>query len=165
MNSCFFSKKDFLKAVKYSNIDTIQRYIAYFKQQGINLRNITNSRGESVLHVASLYRTAEIVDLLIDAAAADGYDYVNAKDRHGLTPIFLAIICNKIEIVALLINRGSDINVAETAGRTPLMFASSSGFIECSKLLLYHGADVNAQDVIGNTALHDASSQELKEIV
>ena len=91
-----------------------------------------------------LLEAAENGDLeLVKALLKDGAD-INAKDGSGWTPIMRAIAANHDRMVALLIEKGADVN-ATSYGWTPMTLAefeerhhSLDGGIV--KLLKMHGA-------------------------
>lgn len=71
---------------------------------------------------------------------------VNAADKYGSTPLYLAAVQGETEIVRMLLGAGADPNresEGETEG-TPLCAAASWGRTEIVRLLLQHGADPNA---------------------
>ena len=59
------------------------------------------------------------------------------------------------ELIALLIERGADVNVRIAGGLTPLMIAAS-GSPRLVRLLVDAGADVNARDENGASVLRMA---------
>jgi Ankyrin repeats (3 copies)/Ankyrin repeat len=61
------------------------------------------------------------------------------------------------EIVALLLSRGADVDGRDSQGKTALHYASYDG--ATTHLLIEKGADVNARDRDGRTPLHDQSKQ------
>ena len=61
------------------------------------------------------------------------------------------------EIVALLLSRGAAVDSRDSLGRTALHHASYAGAV--ARLLLEKGADVNARDRDGRTPLHHQSKQ------
>ena len=63
------------------------------------------------------------------------------------------------EEVALLLDKGVNVNKKDYDGKTALIMASSRGYPETVAFLLKNGADVNAKDEDGMTAL-DIVSQE-----
>lgn len=93
------------------------------------------------------------------AELEDGGDVsIHAKDGRGLTPLHYA--ANKSRdpsVVALLLERGADVDAVSNEGYTPLHVAGrgnpESSVIE---LLLDHGADIEARDSNGSTPLHHA---------
>ncbi|ELU12305.1 hypothetical protein CAPTEDRAFT_120502, partial [Capitella teleta] len=57
------------------------------------------------------------------------------------------------EIVALLIEKGIDVNAVEHSNNTALSFVSSKGYFKIAKMLLEQKADPNATNDRGNTPL------------
>jgi len=71
---------------------------------------------------------------------------INYVSSAGFTPLHLAVIKNYIDIVAMLLERGADVNKTIIDGKTPLHFAKSK---EVCILLVNAGANVNATDEDG----------------
>ena len=83
----------------------------------------------------------------------------NAYLKNGKTALITAISENNFEKTKLLIQQGSDVNLAETSGLqgTALMYASSIGNFDICKLLLENGAKINAVDKNNDHALNWAT--------
>ncbi|MCY4053746.1 MAG: ankyrin repeat domain-containing protein, partial [Hyphomicrobiales bacterium] len=64
----------------------------------------------------------------------------------GIAPLHAAAGYNKPEVVALLLDRGADINALSSFGHTPLHHAAIRGTPEVFELLLDRGADIEAID-------------------
>jgi ankyrin repeat protein len=67
-----------------------------------------------------------------------------------------AVLHSQLEIVELLLNRGSNIHAKTKIGCTPLMIAAGLGNSRMCTLLLERGADVEASDIQGQKAIHYA---------
>ena len=79
----------------------------------------------------------------------------------GNTPLHFAIEYNKPEVVALLLDRGADINAHTEFGWTPLHYATIfSATPEVITLLLDRGADAQARDQDDKTPLDYAKNNE-----
>ncbi len=78
---------------------------------------------------------------------ASGTD-VNAKDDDGVTPLLVAAVSGRKEIIELLIREGADVN-AKVNGVTPLHQAAFRSHKEIAELLIANGADLNAVDNVG----------------
>ncbi len=128
----------------------------------------------------------------VEALLAKGAD-VNAKDRHGKTPLHQlaehpgddALFIETIraqgldpspflwkgkEIAELLLTKGADVNAKDKDGNTPLHWAIFHGHTGLANLLLDNGADVNARGKDGMTPLlyafpSSATSLERKDNV
>ncbi len=87
---------------------------------------------------------------------------VNKKDKHGTTPLKLAVGYNKNpEVIRALLNAGADVNgTSGYGGSTALMSATyGTDNPKVMKMLIDAGADVNAKDGLGRTALMYATIQ------
>ena len=72
--------------------------------------------------------------LVVSAKGAD----VNAKDRYGYTPLYLAW---KSDLAELLIANGADLNTKDNQGRTPMPHWKEVGTGEIAELLRKRGAE------------------------
>jgi ankyrin repeat protein len=75
-----------------------------------------------------------------DIKNSGGDDIMGYK---GNTALMIAIINGNIEIVKLLVKKGSDLNLADKFGMTAFMIATWYGHIEIIQFILEHGADIN----------------------
>lgn len=87
---------------------------------------------------------------------------VNKPDMEVLrmTPIQLIVGEHAVEIAALLIANGADVNLNPNGAGTPLCIANSqeaSQAVELARLYLDHGAQVDTPDRFGDTPLHQAT--------
>ena len=80
----------------------------------------------------------------IKVLAAKDPSLVNKLDKEGNSPLYLAAVSNKPDIIKLLLESGARVNVRNEYGETPLHGASMGGYIECMKILINNGANVNA---------------------
>jgi len=64
------------------------------------------------------------------------------------TPLDMACVMNKLEIVQLLLDHGATVHCRNLAGATPLHGACTKGFVQVVEALILHGADLEAE--IGN---------------
>jgi len=76
------------------------------------------------------------------AAGAD----VNARDRDGMTALYLASCNDNLEMVQQLVDHGAVVNVQTKEGKTPLYCAAQSGHLRIVEYLLAHGANCEARD-------------------
>lgn len=81
---------------------------------------------------------------------------VNIKNDYSVSPL-LWLNNKDIEIVQMLIDAHSDVNVQDTFGRSPLESAAGAGNKDIVLILLKAGANVNIKDKRGDTPLIDAA--------
>ena len=55
---------------------------------------------------------------------------VNAKDRHGHTPLMEAAKTGNLEAVKDLLNRGADLEAKSEKGKTALHYAAANGNVD-----------------------------------
>lgn len=78
---------------------------------------------------------------------------VNAKDRHGHTPLISASKEGLKDFVQDLLHRGADITACSDKGKTALHYAAANGHTDIVKMLIEKGANVDAIDREGHTPL------------
>jgi uncharacterized protein len=91
----------------------------------------------------------------------------DAKDTttRGWTALMAAAYRGRRATVALLLDRGADLEVKEMYGRTALMWAAEYGRREVVTMLLDRGAATEAKSVNGHTALIIAAEGGEREVV
>lgn len=75
----------------------------------------------------------------VERALADGAD-VNAKNKHGLTPVLSAAHMGHKDIVRYLVSKGADIEAKDKRGRSAMTHAAHKGNTELMKVLRAAGA-------------------------
>ncbi|CAH0719466.1 unnamed protein product, partial [Brenthis ino] len=79
---------------------------------------------------------------------------VSSRDSHGLTPLHVASIHGKANIVEVLIEMGARVNATDLNECTPLHYAASRGHQNALLLLLHSGSNINQANIDKNTPLH-----------
>ncbi|MHC4867755.1 MAG: ankyrin repeat domain-containing protein [Planctomycetota bacterium] len=122
---------------------------------GANVNAASEPRGQTPLHLALARSQLELARVLVSHGAE-----VHAKTQQGLSPLHIAVTAqeNAVELAALLIEAGADMNVpGPLAGGTPLHTAVPRQSAPLLRLLLTKGADPSARDDTGGTPLHHAA--------
>jgi ankyrin repeat protein len=102
----------------------------------------------------------EIVKTLVDHGAD-----VNVQNNYGGTPLFLASLFDRADLVSLLLLAGADTNIKDDSGETALMYAAWRGNVEMMRALLSRGARVNDQSSDGRTSLRDARREAIPVLI
>ena len=77
---------------------------------------------------------------------------INATNRQGATPLFIASEQGHGHLVTSFLLYGADIALTKHNGTTPLHAASRRGHVDVVHSLVAHGANLNAMDRNGETA-------------
>lgn len=88
---------------------------------------------------------------------------INETDVYGNTSLHLAVCCNQIEMVQVLLKNNINVNIKNNNGYTSLLFVIDN--IDILKMLLKHGANTNFQDDRGWTALLYACNNKNYEFI
>lgn len=81
----------------------------------------------------------------------------NLEMKNGATPLIMAVLRNRPDLVSSLLKAGAEVNRPGKRGSTPLHAAAALGRKKCLDLLLQAGADVNVHGALGRTPLMDAA--------
>ena len=138
---------DFNQAIAAGNAADVRRLLS----TGIT-PNIVLENGDTPLTWALRSESWDLARVLLDAQGID----VNMENRHGETPLMLAVIKGREAEFDRLLKLGAKVN--KTRGWTPLHYAATEGRTSMMKRLIELGADVNAQTKAGITALDMAAT-------
>jgi ankyrin repeat protein len=114
----------------------------------------------NISRAAAAGNVAKVRSLLSDGNSPNQVDEDN--QRAGLHE---AAMNGNIQIVAILIKAGAQIDIRDKLGNTPLIYASERDHAEVLKLLLDVGAQVDWQNHDGMTALMIAAKNGEVEMV
>lgn len=121
------------EAAKTGNLQALERLLT----QGTDV-NQRDEQGDSALHHAVAEAQIEVVNVLLKRANID----VNLRNNKGETPLHLAGSRGRPKTVALLIEKGAELNAVDNIGKTALCWAASEGRPETIQALLDKGADL-----------------------
>ncbi|MCK4935754.1 MAG: ankyrin repeat domain-containing protein [Elusimicrobiales bacterium] len=152
--------------------------------------NAKDEKNPTPLHVASIQGHTKIAKLLIENKADMGdkasYNLTHLKstceknkagpenflhsdssdiNNQKGTPLYMACIEGNLEIVKLLIEKGSYIETKGENNNTLLHIACNCGYLGIVKLLIEKGININAKDNNNITPLLNASNHGHTEIV
>lgn len=123
-------------------IDEVKKVISQGKDINKPL-DIKGYRRYSPLIISLIERFDKAIIFLID----NGAD-INTPTKDGLTPLFLAVSHNQIEVVKAFIKHGADPNLKDKKYNvTPLDSAIRLGHVNMVKLLINSGADLGIESL------------------
>eukprot|EP00438_Fugacium_kawagutii_P014931 Skav215671 [mRNA] locus=scaffold310:174339:175472:- [translate_table: standard] len=115
---------------------------------------------DGTLAPAVLCGNSEVVELLLKSRAA-----IDAASEDGITPLHVAAVHGKWDMVKLLVDSGADKNAATAEeGMTALCFASAEGCLEMVEWLVEAGADKDVVTAEGKTAFSWAVERRHMEV-
>jgi hypothetical protein len=117
-----------------------------------------NSKNRALLKAASRGPYRFVEQLL------NGGTDVNARGKHGSTPLMRSSFKNHVDISRLLIERGAEVDATNEHGNTPLIVAAMFGHMEIAALLISKGANVNSRNVDRKTPLKYAKERGHRKV-
>lgn len=171
---------------KADNFSTHLHYAAAINAEGNSVRFLLNS-GLSVDLKDSNNNTPLLLAVQqgcytepnIKIFFENGAD-INARNKHGFTPLHLAIAAGNLERTQFILSLGladlrvavpswainsiaADVNAKDNEGNTPLHLASKLGYLEIAKILIACGADVSARNNFNESTLDVAVDSQFQE--
>ena len=147
-------------AAKTGNTTILSQLLDIGVPVDIRTSEANNVFGLTSLHVAAKCGQLDAVDLLVKKGAC-----VNAREADGQSPLLMACIHSKTEIVEYLVDNGADVNIPDNSGQYPILTSILRGPNEISFMLISHGANVHVTDKEGQTALHYACEWDNYDLV
>ena len=106
------------------------------------------------------------LDLIRERIAGATAGELNAAVKGSCsTPLHLAVMGNRVDILSVLLDAGATIDPKNRVGYTPLLVAVMKGYQDCAEELVRCGADLSACNKNGTSPLHLAVSREHLEWV
>jgi ankyrin repeat protein len=141
---------DFFQAVESGDHEYVKKEL----EQDPSLANAENEHGLTALGLAAHFGHTFVIKALLSAGAD-----INALSHSQLpfipsnTALHAAIAGKQsVELVALLIEHGADVNAVDSEGHKPIQSAAFEGNIEIANVLIRHGADVESDGGQGSAA-------------
>lgn len=142
----------FLQAVRKRDGDEATKMLNAPGNTVINARDLTS--GETALHYTIQRRDVVWTRWLLQENANP-----NTADRHGVTPLIIAVRLNFLEGVEALIKGGAQVDTGNATGETPLITAVHARNYELMEILLRAGANPDRTDNSGRSARQYASER------
>ncbi|XP_029418418.1 histone-lysine N-methyltransferase EHMT1 isoform X6 [Nannospalax galili] len=120
-----------------------------------------DAEGSTCLHLAAKKGHYDVVQYLLSNGQMD----VNCQDDGGWTPMIWATEYKHVELVKLLLSRGSDINIRDNEENICLHWAAFSGCVDIAEILLAAKCDLHAVNIHGDSPLHIAARENRYDCV
>ncbi|EKQ56861.1 MULTISPECIES: ankyrin repeat domain-containing protein [unclassified Clostridium] len=142
--------KSISRSIEKGKLDEIENFI----ENGGNVNEKYDDK--SLLHFAidnCGNNYFEVIELLIN----NGADINSNQSSYKEIPLhrLCARIRPRMDVIKLLLERGSKVNTENITGKTPIFNCNFSFSVELLNLLLSYGADIKHTDKYNNTVLHD----------
>ena len=127
--------------------------------------------GNAPLLTSCIQGKLHIVNYLLDDCGADVeqsgvYEVEEDRSRHTVTPLWVAAVANKMDVVKTLIQHKANVNSPSDTGSTPVRSACYMTNIAIVKYLVDHGADIHKPNINGGTCLiNSVQSADLCEFL
>jgi uncharacterized protein len=173
----------FHNSVKKGDLDAVRAALT----ESPALLDMTNEAGQNALLLSKYYNRTAIAEYLLSlkpkldiytAAAVGATDFVvqelsrdpaliGSHSSDGWTPLHVAAFFGQLEIAAILIGSGAEIDARSTNAmkNTPLHAAAAGRKTALAGLLLTEGANAMARQEGGWTALHAAAQNGDRDLV
>ena len=149
------------KLTKMANTSPIQA----FYQKACNKKIINDLIQQQILSVSedenqelALQKASE-VECLVKLGAD-----IEVKDPKGMTPLHLAVVNGKFEVVKILVHVANMEAKSDITKMTPLHYAVRNGHSVIVLFLIEKGAPIDAKDANGSTPLHIGLKEDQTEI-
>jgi ankyrin repeat protein len=90
---------------------------------------------------------------------------IDSRNRLGETTLIIVLKKDRVDLAAIALDAGANVNLAAVNGITPLMAAAYGGHNDTVKRLLARGADPAALDRLGKNAMTYAAGEGRTEVV
>ena len=151
--------KELIETAKIGDVHIFKTVLHFFcieNDNDISWVLISDKKGRSLLHIASMYGRLKIVSFIRRAICEATNDftlrkkYIDIYDNKGRTSLFYASAGGHDKVVNFLLTREADIEAFTfenhvAPGSTALMASAEKNHIDCVKLLLVASANIYAQ--------------------
>lgn len=127
---------------------------------GDDQQDIVTVKSCTALHLAARHQDNALAEVLVQSGAE-----IDARMEGGETPLIIAVVEGRADVVKLLLEHGANANLRTHWGKTSLHYAAQVGNKHLVELLLKHEANPDAVSKDGLTPLHLAVEAGYKDVV
>ena len=165
------NSQDFFEAIKTGDIEKCKKIIS---ETDIRIWELTDEKNNTVLH-HSVFQNNYDLTLLVLEEAKKGFginslkkmpNYINSKNKEGITSLHYSVIKGNIKIFDLLKQYGGNLDTVTNTGKNIMHLAAESNQPTMMiYLFLNEAREVTSVDESGSTPLHWACYYQAEECV
>ncbi|GJQ73578.1 hypothetical protein Trydic_g13923 [Trypoxylus dichotomus] len=137
-------EKKFLIAAEQKNYEVVRECLSI----GVN-PNARRTDRVTALHIAAERGDVELALLLLSAKGLN----MNPFTIHGFSPLIVACLSRKDDMVEFLLNHGAAVDIPERFGKSSMHHAVFMDCLSIANILIKHHANLNDMDVFSHTPL------------
>ncbi|KAB1252149.1 Death-associated protein kinase 1, partial [Camelus dromedarius] len=169
-----FVMKAIVHAINDDNVPGLQHLLGSLSSYDVNQPNKVRRRpagggagrgGTCWLRHGKVCGAAVIVWAVPFLPNLKNSNFFSRLFQHGTPPLLIAAGCGNIQILQLLIKRGSRIDVQDKGGSNAIYWASRHGHVDTLKFLHENKCPLDVKDKSGETALHVAARYGHADVV
>lgn len=139
-----------------------ENIVQYLLSRGADITVREENTQQTSLHLAVMgSNKTRLVEILLEVS---GQQIINFQDIEGKTPLHLAMECDNIAAVKLLVKNGANIELVDLNGQVPLHIAIEKENLE-AVMLLSNQTTINVVTKSGNYPIHLAVIKGSEDIV
>lgn len=116
-----------------ANLDTLEYLLQLKREENIQVQQIVDQDGNTLMHKAIIYNQYDVVRYLTSHYSI----LLHSKNNYGIYPVHLCVIKGNMPILRLICRESKKyINKRDATGLTPSMYAAIEGKYEPLKYLL-----------------------------
>ena len=123
------------------------------KEDGKTVTDMLDTPGSTIINTKQVTSGKGALHLLVGHAGAMFFQYLlehgadpNIRDNKGDTPMVLATMAGREDLVRLLVLHKANVNLGNSSGQTPVILAVGNRDLAITRYLLTSGADPDQTD-------------------
>jgi ankyrin repeat protein len=139
------------------------------KEDGQTVTDMLDTPGSTIVNAKQVTTGKAGLHLLVPHSGSLFFQYLlqkgadpNIRDDKGNTPMTLATMAGREDLVRLLLTYKANPNLGNSAGQTPLILAVSNRDVALTRLLLSEGADPDQTDNLAGMSARDYAKRDAR---
>ncbi|TPG15593.1 ankyrin repeat domain-containing protein [Sphingomonas oligophenolica] len=145
----------FLEAVEKEDGNTVTNMLDTPGSSVVNAKQVTS--GKAALHLLVTHSGSLFFQFMLQRGADP-----NIRDDKGNTPMVLAALAGREDLVRLLLTYKANPNLGNAGGQTPLILAVANRDVPLARLLLTEGANPDQTDNLAGMSARDYAKRDAR---